>query len=141
VAAEKGQGAGELPHRLIRNRLLRGIHCPFSAIGANLASWETRGISMTAARLARMMLMPLAVLAAPGIAPGVAWAGEGPSLLAHVNGVRSERMESKALAIADMDVKVKLRGSLAEPRSPCVLLIRPTACSKATSRWPCPRDR
>ena len=65
---------------------------------------------MNTARFARLMLMPLAALAAPALAQ----AAEGPSLKAHVNGVRAERAESKALEIADMEVKVTLRGSVAE---------------------------
>ena len=65
---------------------------------------------MQAARFTRLMLMPVAAFAAPALAQ----AAEGPSLKAHVNGVRAERAESKALRIADMEVKVRLRGSLAE---------------------------
>ncbi len=65
---------------------------------------------MKTAHYARLMLMPLAAL----LVPAAAQAAEGPSLLAHVNGVRAERAESKALEIADMEVKVRLRGSLAE---------------------------
>jgi tetratricopeptide (TPR) repeat protein len=65
---------------------------------------------MNASRLARLMLLPLAMLAVPDLA----WAENGPSLSAHVNGVRSDRTKSESLKIAELDVKVRLRGSLAE---------------------------